>query len=76
MRQEKKRTIDNNIQHGTIVIQSLLPWNAPKDKLSETIRMDPAGRAQLIAALTSGADSIEVYGASGELYPLYLRSIR
>ena len=65
----------NTEDPGTIVVEGQRLWDVPTNQLNATIRMDLAGRAQLIKALISGADSIEVYGASGEFYSIYLRSI-
>ena len=61
--------------HGTIVIKGQLLWGVPDDRADATIYMDPDGRSQLLAALVSGAHSIEVCGPSNNFYSLHLRSI-
>ena len=68
---EKTETLDL----GAIVVEGQRLWNVPTNQLNATIRMDLAGRAQLIKALINWEESIEVYGASGEFYSIYLRSI-
>lgn len=70
---EKKETLDL----GTIVLdpQAITEWCESIPHENATIRMDLAGRAQLIAALIEGTDSIDVSDASGGVYSLSLRSI-
>lgn len=68
---EKAEALDT----GTIVIEVQRLWEVPTNQLNATIRMDLAGRAQLIAALIEGTDSIDVSDDSGGVYSLYLRSI-
>ena len=42
--------MSNTEDHGTIAIDGQLLWGVPDDRADATIRMNPAGRAQLIEA--------------------------